>query len=133
MTGVQVKLAIIDTSSIMFGFSHRRNTFDAVRYALHDHTLYLSGAVVRELHQLARNRGRQGAAARVALQELRYKNIKGSNKSLSNADLDIMRVAGGHKGSAVITNDTALSKRLRSSGVEVFKLSISGRLMKVLR
>ena len=128
-----MKLAIIDTSSILFGFSHKRNVFDAVRYALHDRTPYLSGAVVRELHQLARNKGRLGASARVALQELRYKNSKGSNKSLSNADLDIMRVAGGHKDSAVITNDTALVKRLRGLGVEVFKLSISGRLMKVLR
>ena len=128
-----MKLAIIDTSSILFGFSHTRNTFDAVRSALRGYTPYLSGAVVGELHRLANNKGRLGAAARVAIQELRYKNIKGSNKSLGNADLDIMRLAGGHRDSAVITNDTALAKRLLDSGVEVFKLSISGRLMRVLR
>ncbi len=128
-----MKLAIIDTSSILFGFSHKKNVFDAVRYALHDHAPYLSGAVMRELHQIARNKGRIGVSARVALQELRYKNIKGSNTSLSNADLDIMRVADRHKDSVVITNDTALVKRLQGLGVEVFKLSISGRLTKVLR
>ncbi len=128
-----MKLAIIDTSSILFGFSHRRNAFDVVRYVLHGHSLYLSGAVVNELRQISKNRGRLGASARIALQELRYKNIKGSNKWLSDADLDIMRVAGRHKGSTVITNDTALVKRLHGLGVEVFKLSISGRLMKILR
>ena len=128
-----MKLAIIDTSSILFGFSHRRNAFDAARYALRGYDLYLSGAVVKELHRLAENKGRLGATARVALQELRYKNIKGSNTSLSNADLDIIRVATGHKGSAVVTNDTALAKRLQGLRIEVFKLSISGRLKKVLR
>ena len=128
-----MKLVIIDTSSILFGFAHGKNAFEAVRYGLHDYAPYLSLAVVRELNGISRNRGRLGTAARVALQELRYKNIKGSNKSLSNADLDIIRVAGEHKDSAVITNDTALVKKLLGLGVEVFKLSLSGRLIRVLR
>jgi rRNA-processing protein FCF1 len=128
-----VKLAIMDTSSILFGFSHGKNAFDAVRYSLRGYAPYISGAVLHELRRISTNKGRLGAAAGVALQELRYKNIKCANKSLSNADLDIIRVAEGHKGSAVITNDTELVHRLLGAGVDVFKLSISGRLMRVLR
>jgi len=126
-------LAIIDTSSMLFGFSHGRNVFDAVPSTLRGYTLCIPGTVARELESLSKNRGKLGAAARVALQELRYKNIKGSNKSPGIADLDIIRVARANAGSAVITNDTALAKRLLRSGAEVFKLSMSGRLMRVLR
>lgn len=104
--------------------------FDAVSM-LRGCTPVLAGAVVRELRQLSKNRGRSGAAARTALQELRYKNIKVSNKSTGDADAEILRIARRHRGSAVITNDTALSKRLLGSGTtEVFKLDLSGRLIR---
>lgn len=123
-----MKLAIIDTSSILFGFSNRKNVFEAAS-DLRGYSLLVVAAVIRELRWRARNKGALGAAARTALLELRYKNIKVASKAAGDADAEILRAARKHKGSAVITNDTELSKRLRGMA-DVFRLNLDGRLVR---
>jgi rRNA-processing protein FCF1 len=122
-----VRYVIIDTSSILFGFSYNRNVFDTAKEQLPGYRPLVSRGIVRELTRFSAEKGKKGLKARIALLELKAKKIDVDNIG-THADSWILHAARRHSGSAVITNDTALAERLASSNVRVYKMSRSGML-----
>ena len=118
---------IIDTSSILFGFAYNRNVFEIATQRFPGSTPLVSRGIIRELTRFSAQKGKKGLRARIALIELKAKKINVDNIN-ANADSWILDTAPKKRGSVVITNDTALAKRLVSKGVRVYKISRSGLL-----
>ncbi len=117
---------IVDTSSMMFGFSHNRNVFEAAHRKFPTRKPLVSKGILAELRAISENRGKRGATARLALLEIKAKKIDVDNIT-EYADKWILD-ASLRRGKVVITNDTALARRLLSRGVGVFKMSVSGEI-----
>ncbi|MGC8669933.1 MAG: hypothetical protein ACP5TL_02150 [Candidatus Micrarchaeia archaeon] len=119
---------IIDTSSILFGFQNKKNLFDIVKYKLNANSIVSSG-IIKELEKKALSNGNKGAYAKIALKAMSNANIT-VKQSRSNVDSWIyMSAIKNHI--SVVTNDTALSKKLLSHGISVYKLSRNGMLRKL--
>ena len=123
-----MKYAIIDTSSILFGFTYGRNVFESAMETFEGSKLLVSRGIITELTRFSSNKGAKGMRAKVALMEIKAKKISVDNIS-TNVDKWILYTAP-RKGALVITNDTPLAKRLVFGGIKVFKMSRSGVLRK---
>ncbi len=74
--------------------------------------LLVSKGIIRELSRFSAKKGKKGLSARIALLELKAKKINVDNIS-TYADSWILDTGAiKNRGSVVITNDTALAKRL---------------------
>ena len=124
---MEERFVIIDTSSILFGMSNRKDVFDIARAHLPGYQMLISKGVIRELRGISQNMGRRGAGAKAALEAIKYKKVHVDNNT-TDVDDWILSKAIGYPGSVVITNDTGLSKRLRSNSVEMRKLTKDGSL-----
>ena len=122
-----MRYIIIDTSSILFGFKYNKNVFDIAGREFHLYKQSISEGIINELRRISRNKGNRGVYARLALLELRAKNIS-VDKIITNADSWILDKALRNRESIVITNDTALAGKLRNSNISVLKISKSGNL-----
>ncbi len=121
-----MRYLILDTSSMLFGFSNNRNVFDLAIGEFPSHRPLVSIGIVNELMGLSQNKGKKGACARVALAEIRAKKIEIDN--INRADGWILEKARRNRGSVVVTNDTPLAKKLLRFGTTVLKMSRSGML-----
>ena len=70
-----MRYVIVDTSSILFGFSNRKSVFEAVRAELGVSCLVSKG-IISELNTISKRKGIRGGEARAALWELSLKKIK---------------------------------------------------------
>lgn len=122
-----MRFAILDTSSILFGFSNMKDTFEIVKERFPGRGILVSKGVLRELAGISLNRGRRGTSARAALEAIRYKKIEVDN---DNKDVDpwVVAAARRYPHSVVITNDTELYKKLKNINIESFKLTKDGHL-----
>ena len=120
-----MRYVIIDTSSMLFGFSHNRNVFETAKERFPGYGMLVSRGITGELAGIASNKSAKGLKARVALLEIKAKKISVDNISI-NADKWILDTAARNKGFIVITNDTALARKLAMIRVKVFKISRSG-------
>lgn len=118
-------LAIVDTSSIIFALSNRKNVFEALKSR--GYTPCISRGITRELRGMSLGRGRNASLARIALLEVKAKGI---NIYPANyyPDKWILSAASRHSGSMVVTNDTALARKLVGLGIGVLKVSKEGIL-----
>ena len=121
-----MKFLILDTSSMLFGFSNNRNVFDMSASEFPGYKPLVSAGIINELEGISRNRGKKGACARIALMEIRAKKIEIDN--INRADGWILEKASRNRGSIVVTNDTPLAKRLLRFGTTVLKISRNGML-----
>jgi len=117
---------VLDTSSILFGFSNNINIFSRALEKFPGGTIVISKGVIKELSRIAEGRGKASGYAKVALQEIEAlkKHIE-----IESSHIYVDRwIEGKAKNSEYIicTNDTALRKRVRRSGAKVFALSRSG-------
>lgn len=122
-----MKQVLIDTSSIVFGFSYNRNVFETAKREFSGYELTVSKGIIKELNRLSMNKGSKGLRARVALLELKAKKINVDNISVY-ADKWILDKALKNRNYIVITNDTILARKLSLSKVKVYKISKSGIL-----
>ena len=122
-----MKLLIIDTSAMLFGFSNGNNVFEMAEREVPGHKLLVSEGLINELSSISKNKGAKGMSARLALSILKSKKI---NILIDKQIVDdwILYCAKKHRGLAVITNDSALANRLKKAGAGVYKLSRSGIL-----
>ncbi len=120
-----MRYVIIDTSSIIYGFSYNRNVFETAYEQFPEYRQLVSKGIIRELSRFSGVRGSKGLRARVALLELKAKKIDVDNISI-NADKWILDTAMRNKDCIVITNDTALARELALAKVKVFKMSRNG-------
>lgn len=119
--------AIVDTSSILFGFRYRKDVFEALERQLPSFRPAISKGILRELEGISSNRGKKGAMARAALLALKSKKVDVHNIN-TGVDAWIARQAAKGRGCIVITNDTELAERLFGRRIVCFKLSKSGQL-----
>ncbi len=117
---------IVDTSSILFGMAAKKDVFSIAAKRFHKPVL-ISRGVLNELLGISKNKGRRGASARAALALIRVKNVK-VHRDKGSVDSWIAGSAAKHNNTVVITNDTALFRKVRSVNRNVFKLSRSGTL-----
>lgn len=118
---------IIDTSSILFGFSYNRNVFETAKEKFPRTKILVSRGIIKELTKLSSNKGKKGLRARVALLEIKAKKINVDNISIY-PDKWILDTVIRNKNHVVITNDTALARKLLLAKVKAFKISKSGML-----
>ncbi len=118
---------IIDTSSIVFGFSFNKDVFEIARQEFPKCEIVISDGVIGELRKIAENSGVKGSHAKTALLSIKSKNVKVHNNR-GNVDSWIHKAAASYKNPVIITNDTALFKSLKQKGIIVFKLGKSGFL-----
>jgi rRNA-processing protein FCF1 len=120
---------VIDTSSIIFGFSNHINIFGIVRSE--GMAPMIPECVIRELAGIGNGTGKYAKYARTALSDISGHDgmiIRGSGSDrLGSADSWMLRNAQ-RRGMGVCTNDTGLRKRLREKNVKVFTLTRKGRL-----
>ncbi len=115
---------IIDTSSILFGLSNRKDVFQAIRYELPGARLLVSRGTIREIRHAKAAAARRSSSAALSL--IRVHRVAIANDA-SHVDSWILHTA--HKyGCAVCTNDTGLKAKLRKRGITVFSISRAGTL-----
>jgi rRNA-processing protein FCF1 len=122
-----MKIVVIDTSAILFGFSNQRDVFVAVREKFPSCKQVISRGVIAELSRISQNTGKKGQSAKIALQAIKYKNVYVEDIDYS-VDRWIFSKSSGTPGTIAITNDTELCRKLKDAGVECFKLSRNGKL-----
>ncbi len=121
------KAVIIDTSSIVFGFENGKDAFGVAKQGIAGAMILISQGVLRELARIAQNKGKKGIAAKTALAAIKHKNLKVDNDN-TYVDSWILLKAGEYPHSVVITNDTALYKKLESANITCLKLTKEGLL-----
>ena len=92
-------------------------------------TTVISRGVIRELEMISKNKGARGAFAGAALALVKAKRVR-VEPSTSYVDSWVAGAAARYINSIVVTNDTALFRKLRAAGTDVFRLSKSGILKK---
>ncbi len=118
---------IIDTSSIIFGFSNKKDVFEIASRRFPGHGMLISAGILRELSKLAANRGAKGAGAKTALAALSYKKVNVDNTTRS-VDSWVYAKSREYPHSVVVTNDTELYKKLKSANIKCLKLTKAGLL-----
>ncbi len=117
---------VLDTSSILFGFSNSVNVFSKAQEHFPGCTIVLSNGVISELEKLSKGNSKVSGYARIALLEIdAYKQKIEIEKSRMYVDKWI-EAKSRHAGYIICTNDTALRKRIRKGAAKVFALSRSG-------
>jgi rRNA-processing protein FCF1 len=112
---------------MLYGFAHGKDAIEAAQKHFHGRGILLSGAIIRELRGISRNRGKKGLTAKLALLSIRSKKIKVDDIN-GPADEWIAEAAENERVYATVTNDTRLFNRLRSKGALVFKFSRDGKI-----
>ena len=122
-----MRYVIIDTSSMLFGFSYNRNVFETAKESFPGYKLLVSKGIINELTKISTNRGSKGLRARIALLELKAKKINVDNISVY-PDKWILDTSFKNRDSVVVTNDTVLARRLKLARIRTYKISKSGIL-----
>jgi len=119
---------IVDTSSILFGIESKK---DALEIAEEIGRVVLPKSAIIELEKIAKGPGSKGTYAKTALGIIRQKRQIKIIASRGNVDSWILKNAS-RLGAFVVTNDTALARKLKIEGIRVFKLARSGKLRPLL-
>ncbi|MBI4018819.1 MAG: PIN domain-containing protein [Candidatus Aenigmarchaeota archaeon] len=112
---------LLDTNFLMAVAQFKADVFGE----LQGNDLFTLSSCIQELEKLAGSRKKDAPAARVALELLQKKGVKIIEAS-GNTDFSLMEKA--EKGYAVATNDAALIKKLKESGIKVLRLKQKKRI-----
>ncbi len=120
------RLVIIDTNFFLVPFQFKIDIFTELEHLIDiHHRFVITSKTLKELGKIAKNTGKKGAAARLALKILEVNksriDIIESNKPV---DMWIEEYASAH-GAIVCTNDRELKKRLKENGIKV--VSVKGK------
>ena len=117
---------IMDTSSIIFSLTSKRDPFQAVRDTPPYYIPMVSEGMLRELQSIRARREKYSKYAAAALLLIPLSNVE-IVKDMSSVDAWIMGYAK-KTGSAVCTNDIALKKALKKAKIRAFSMTRSGTL-----
>lgn len=122
-----MRTVILDTSSIVFSISNKRDIFAALEARYPGCQVALSEGVIKELKKLSSGRSKYAKYAAVAISLLnRYASIKVAKNS-TYVDKWIIREAS-KLGAVVCSNDAKLKRALRARGITVISVSRDGSL-----
>jgi hypothetical protein len=115
-----MKKVIIDTNFFTIPYQFRIDIFEEIHQKIpEEHELITLSGVIRELENLAENKGRDSIAAKVGLELIEKKGIE-ILQSQGNVDDAIVGLADKQK--VVATNDKDLIKRLKDKNVKILYL-----------
>lgn len=102
----------MDTSFLVTGMKFKVDVFSE----LLEHDLFVLDRVIEELEKLAEKRGKDGTAARIALQLVKKRDV-----GILEADerTDDALIFYGKRGYAVATQDTKLKRKLKKGNVKL--------------
>lgn len=120
-----IKRIILDTSSILFALSIKKDAFEAAREQYPDYDIVLSRGIIKELKKLAATKKKEGRDARTALLMLPRKRFI-LNRNEGYVDKWILKEAEA-TGALVCTNDTRLRKALKAEGRSAFAIGMGGQ------
>jgi rRNA-processing protein FCF1 len=117
---------ILDTSSILFATSNKRDIFESVKEYNPEHAPLISRGIMSELKRIGDSEKGKAKFAAAALYLIKEHQPDIVN---NNDDVDGWILAEAEKRKCdVCTNDIALKKALKSMGIQVFSISRDGRL-----
>jgi rRNA-processing protein FCF1 len=121
-----MRYIILDTSSILFAVSNRKDIFEEVRYQLPDMQAMISTGILAELKGIARSGRSNAKFAATALHQIGLYG-PAMEKGYGPVDQWIVKHAlhGDHY---VCTNDAKLKSLLIKAGIKSFSFSRSGRI-----
>lgn len=115
---------IVDTSSILFAFSNKIDIFKEIETQLSLKPV-ISQGVVNELNRMASSNKEEKKYAKVALTLIESREIS-TEKESGYVDRWILESA--KKFGSVCTNDIKLKRSLKEKGINVYSVSIGGKL-----
>ncbi|MDE1850735.1 MAG: hypothetical protein KGH54_03005 [Candidatus Micrarchaeota archaeon] len=121
-----MKLAIIDTSSILFGLANKIDPFERLKESFPEYKIAVSQGVVRELAEMSGSRKKQKVQAKIGLALIK-KHLVTVLKGEGYVDSWIL--ANVKKWDCIVcTNDVELKGKLKSIGAKAVSLARSGML-----
>ncbi|MEM3422300.1 MAG: hypothetical protein QXF35_03140 [Candidatus Bilamarchaeaceae archaeon] len=113
------RVVIVDTNFFLLPYQNKIDIFRLIDQIVEEqHKYIISKGIIKELEQLAENKGKTGAAAKLGLK------ILSSRKDLEIIDSN-MRVDNWvekyakEKNAIVCTNDKKLKNKLKQNGIQV--------------
>ncbi len=106
---------VLDTSFLVTSMKFKVDCFTE----LMEHDLFVLEKVVGELKKLAEGRGKDGRAARVALELIKKKGI---NLLEADEETDEALILYGKRGYAIATQDSKLKRKLKKENVKLIYL-----------
>ncbi len=109
-----MKTVILDTNFLLIPHQFRINILEELERLLEEaHELAVSSPIIGELKGIAKDRGKAGIGARIALEAIKRNKIRIIEAKERDADLWILDYCAGHPGTIVCTNDANLRKLLK--------------------
>ena len=123
-----MKRIILDTNFLTIPYQFNIDIFEEIdRVVEGKYELTTLDCVVEELKKLKKSRGKEAAAAKVALILIKEKNVKVIKTNEKNVDIKIYRMAD--RNTIVATNDKDLRRRLKNKNVKVLYLRSKKRIV----
>ena len=124
-----MKSVIIDTNFLLVPHQFGINIIEQLERLIEvPHEMVVSSAIIHELNGIAKNRGKTGAAARVALQAVEKKKIRCIESQEKDADTWIMVYCSENPGTIVCTNDVELKHKLKGLTVRIVVMRNRARI-----
>ncbi len=120
-----MRCIIVDTSSILFGFSNHVDVFEKIEWEFPECVALISKGVITELEKSSKSR-KQAAYAKAALLAVERHKLEIS-RSTGYVD-DWIASESAKRRCLVCTNDIGLKARLKRTGIGTVSLSMNGRL-----
>jgi rRNA-processing protein FCF1 len=121
-----VRRVVIDTSSIIFGFSKKIDVFEKIREEFPGHEILMPSGVIGELEKIGKEKMKESVNARYALGVIGKLGLK-VVPSYAYVDRWLLEKAEGI-GCIVCTNDGELRKKLSAKGLKVVSVSVGGAI-----
>lgn len=113
-----MKTVILDTNFLFIPHQFKINIIVELEKLLESaHELVISTAILNELKEIAKGRGKDSVAARVALEGIKKQNIRVIETTEKDADSWIVEYCTKNHGTIVCTNDIILRKKLKKANV----------------
>lgn len=127
--GGEIKKIILDTNFLLIPYCNKIDIFDAIAGLVHSgYRFVMPSTVINELKRLAKNRGKEGLGAKLALKiiEARKKDIEIIETSIWPDEWITEFAEKEH--AIVCTNDTKLRQTIKKCGLSVICLKSLSRI-----
>ncbi|MBD3397869.1 hypothetical protein GF412_01825 [Candidatus Micrarchaeota archaeon] len=122
-----MRKVLLDTNFLLVPYQFKVDIFTQVEELLEQaHAFIVPSGVIRELENLAKGKGKEGAAARFGIKLIRHHNPE-KVESSGNVDDWILSYAK-ETGAIVATNDRKLRVKLKKNNVKVISLLSRSRV-----
>jgi len=120
-SGLVMKKVILDTNFLTLPYQFKIDIFEEIkRVVQEDHEILTLDCVVEELKKIAKGKGKNAIAARVALELMEKKGVKILRTKKRNTDKVILSISD--ENTIVATNDKELRGKLKDKKIKVLYL-----------